>query len=241
MIEFIEVVKTTPDPLSSFQTFIEQRGGKGFLYGFGCGVKEMQRESAKSMPFLHHTYTKEWEELSPEPLLKNDRSVELLLEGLTNLVEWNPINSQQILEEMTPEQSSLWHAEQDIGLINGVSFPISRDFGFSGMGFHHDSGMDNRKFIADWARYGGEIIRGAIALDERVRVQEPNFFPSLTPREIDCLSWLAMGFRPAEISYRMKISEKTFEKHVQGAKIKLKARTRDHAVVRALILNIIQP
>ncbi len=242
MIEFIEVVKTSHDPLSSFQTFIEQRGGKGFIYGFGCSANEVQREFANSIPFLHHTFTKEWEELSPEPLLKNDRSAELLFKGMTNLVEWNPINSQQIREEMTPEQTNLWMAEQEIGLINGVSFSLSRDFGFSGLGFHHESTeIDNRKFRADWERYGDEITRAAIALDERVRVNEPNFFPSLTPREIDCLSWLAMGFRPAEISFRLKISEKTFEKYVQGAKTKLKARTRDHAVVRALILNIIQP
>lgn len=52
----------------------------------------------------------------------------------------------------------------------------------------------------------------------------------LTPRERDCLTYLAIGLRPQEICWRLKISEKTFEKYVRGAKDKLRARTRDHAI-----------
>ncbi|AOZ71013.1 hypothetical protein LPB142_10475 [Rhodobacter xanthinilyticus] len=63
----------------------------------------------------------------------------------------------------------------------------------------------------------------------------------LTPRELDCLSYLAAGLRPAEICFRLGISEKTFEKHIARAKDRLRARTRDQAVAKALILNIVTP
>ena len=47
--------------------------------------------------------------------------------------------------------------------------------------------------------------------------------------------------RPAEICWTLKISEKTFEKHIKGAKEKLRASTRDHAVAKSLVLGLIQP
>lgn len=62
---------------------------------------------------------------------------------------------------------------------------------------------------------------------------------SLSPREKDVLAWLAMGLRPDEIADRLKIGPRTVDKYIVSAKEKLAARTRDHAVARALMLGLI--
>lgn len=240
-MDFVAGLDPTRDPFGAFQHFIEARGGKGFLYGFGTSRKEFRENAPQAVPFLHHTYSREWETIGSSQLLEDDATVDLLLAGMVIPLEWNPSDTALFRSQMTPAQRALWDAEQDIGLINGVTIPLSVGTGFSGLGFHHDSTGDNHNFRKDWYRYGKEIIKAAHALDDLIRIQNPNSIIKLTPREIDCLSWLSMGYRPAEISFRMKISEKTFEKYVQGAKFKLRARTRDHAVVRAISLKIIEP
>jgi DNA-binding CsgD family transcriptional regulator len=77
-------------------------------------------------------------------------------------------------------------------------------------------------------------------LNVAVREEMPNIFIQLTVRERDCLSWIARGLRPAEICWRLKISEKTFEKHISSAKLKLKSRTRDQALAKAVLLDLLQ-
>lgn len=62
---------------------------------------------------------------------------------------------------------------------------------------------------------------------------------ALSPRERDVLSLLAAGHRPDEIAHRLGIGAGTVDKHIVSAKEKLSARTRDHAVARALMLGLI--
>jgi DNA-binding CsgD family transcriptional regulator len=53
------------------------------------------------------------------------------------------------------------------------------------------------------------------------------------------LAWLAAGLRPDEIADRLVIGYRRVDKYVVIAKEKLRARTRDHAVARAVILGLI--
>ena len=58
--------------------------------------------------------------------------------------------------------------------------------------------------------------------------------PVLTPRERDCLAFVADGLRTAELAHRLGVVEATVEFHLVNARRKLGARTRDHAVALAL-------
>lgn len=62
---------------------------------------------------------------------------------------------------------------------------------------------------------------------------------TLSPREKDVLAWLAMGLRPEEIADRFGVGPRTVDKYIVSSKEKLCARTRDHAVARALLLGLI--
>ena len=56
----------------------------------------------------------------------------------------------------------------------------------------------------------------------------------LTPRERECLSWVASGKTDWEISQILNISEQTAHEYVQNALIKLNATTRAQAVATAI-------
>jgi DNA-binding CsgD family transcriptional regulator len=70
---------------------------------------------------------------------------------------------------------------------------------------------------------------------------ECRFGDLLSPREREVLVWLASGLRTAEIAHRMGIETVTVGYHLQRARRKLGARTREQALVLALRDGHISP
>jgi len=64
-------------------------------------------------------------------------------------------------------------------------------------------------------------------------------FDPLTPRETECLTWLAHGLKTRLISYLLEVTDSTVNMHVTSAKQKLKASTREEAVAKAVKLGLI--
>lgn len=60
----------------------------------------------------------------------------------------------------------------------------------------------------------------------------------LTPRERDCLAFVAEGLSDADIGEKLGISQTTAHAHVEGAKRKLGAKTRAQAVARLYALGL---
>jgi DNA-binding CsgD family transcriptional regulator len=96
-----------------------------------------------------------------------------------------------------------------------------------------------RAFDRDWQHFGPSLHLAAQVFDTHLRKTAPNTLIGLSPREVDCLAYLVCGLRPAQISERLGISEKTFEKHIGSAKINLRARTRDQAVAKAIVAGVL--
>lgn len=65
--------------------------------------------------------------------------------------------------------------------------------------------------------------------------------PSLSPRQIECLRRVSEGETSCEIGRRLEISTRTVEQYIGDACLKLQARSRSHAVARALALGLIEP
>ena len=63
----------------------------------------------------------------------------------------------------------------------------------------------------------------------------------LTPREIECLEWLGRGLRVDGISSKLGIASTTVVTHLSGARKKLRAVTREQALVLALRHGLIDP
>ena len=63
----------------------------------------------------------------------------------------------------------------------------------------------------------------------------------LTPREIEVVRLIALGYDRNELGVELKISPRTVEKHVKHMIEKLGARNRPHLVALALARNLIEP
>lgn len=61
----------------------------------------------------------------------------------------------------------------------------------------------------------------------------------LSPRETQVLEWTARGKSTCEIAAELGISDKGVEFHIEGAKRKLQASNRAHAVAKGLVLKLL--
>lgn len=151
-----------------------------------------------------------------ENLLDHDLTSELVIAG-AEIVDWK---DPQIWENAAPEYVVQAQLERELGLDQGKTLALSRVWGsgvFSGIGLSMPN-LSTRELDILWRDYQEEITQMSFAVDEAIRGEPSSLLIGLTPREMDCLTYPAVGLRPSEISFRFKISPKTFEKHITNAK-----------------------
>ena len=171
----------------------------------------------------------------------NDPSTILLFQGVEQ-VDWTTLGL--AARKLGPDVLQHYEMAQDLGFRCGVSLRLGADHTgriLSGIGLWYPDHAQATVFRADLARDRDRIGRILQLFDIAVRGDHAALMIGLSVRERDALSYLAAGYRSAEASWKMKISEKTLEKHVANAKHKLNARTRDHAVAKALLMGLIAP
>jgi DNA-binding CsgD family transcriptional regulator len=67
----------------------------------------------------------------------------------------------------------------------------------------------------------------------------PPAAPKLTPRELDCLAFVAEGKSDWEIGVILGLAQATVHCHIENAKRKLAAKTRPQAISRLVALDLI--
>lgn len=67
----------------------------------------------------------------------------------------------------------------------------------------------------------------------------PEQAQTLSPREVDAMTFLAMGYSRAQVAQTLSISEHTLRVYIESARFKLGAQNTTHAVVRALSRGLI--
>jgi DNA-binding CsgD family transcriptional regulator len=143
-----------------------------------------------------------------------------------------------------PHQTAFFEESRSLGIRNGFVLPLrlGRDQRFGGFSCQMRLSPDKLDrwfaevgstlqvalFYADWKHL--ELMRRADA--EAV---------GLSPRERECLLWLAKGLRNDRVAERMGISNPTVEMHLAHARRKLGAATREQALAKALALHLISP
>lgn len=69
---------------------------------------------------------------------------------------------------------------------------------------------------------------------------EDNFtLRQLSPRELECLTWVSLGKSSTDIGSILDISSRTVDAYIEKACSKLKVRTRVEAVVAAVQMQIL--
>ena len=67
----------------------------------------------------------------------------------------------------------------------------------------------------------------------------PEQAQTLSPREVDAMTFLAMGYSRAQVAETLSISEQTLRVYIESARFKLGAFNTTHAVARALSRGLI--
>lgn len=71
-------------------------------------------------------------------------------------------------------------------------------------------------------------------------LMEDNFtLRQLSPRELECLTWVSLGKSSTDIGSILDISSRTVDAYIEKACSKLKVRTRVEAVVAAVQMQIL--
>jgi DNA-binding CsgD family transcriptional regulator len=100
---------------------------------------------------------------------------------------------------------------------------------------------------AAWSTFTGnhqrELILLAHYFNQKALEFEKNRAPEpakpLSPREIDALTFLAMGYGRGQVAEMLAISEHTLRAYIESARFKLGALNTTHAVARALTEGLI--
>jgi len=134
----------------------------------------------------------------------------------------------------------LWEDALSAGLGSGVVIPLRLPGSALG-GFSLVTGMVGREFLAWHRRCGRWATLGAHAIDQRVLTlaAPPTEKIRLSPRERECLTWLASGLRHDRIAEKLGITVPTVELHLANARRRLGARTREQALARAVALGLL--
>lgn len=124
----------------------------------------------------------------------------------------------------------------------GFSVPIRGPNGQFALFTVSHSGND-----ADWAIFTEANTRDMIliahAFNRKALDLEPDRKPeqsqALSPREIDAVTLLAMGYNRAQVAQTLSISEHTVRVYIESARFKLGAMNTTHAVARAMSRGLI--
>jgi DNA-binding CsgD family transcriptional regulator len=107
--------------------------------------------------------------------------------------------------------------------------------------------VSDRMSDATWERFTGERVTDLILCAHFINQKaleigkgtDFHAMRSLSPREIDALTMLAMGLNRAQAAEGLTISEHTFRVYVESARAKLGASNAVHAVARAIAMGLV--
>ncbi|WP_170361413.1 MULTISPECIES: helix-turn-helix transcriptional regulator [Ruegeria] len=92
-------------------------------------------------------------------------------------------------------------------------------------------------------RHGRELILIAHYFNRKALEfevdRQPDSARSLSPREVDAMTLLALGYSRAQVAHSLSISEHTLRVYIEGARAKLGAQNTTHAIATALSRGLI--
>ncbi|PCJ10225.1 MAG: LuxR family transcriptional regulator [Rhodobacteraceae bacterium] len=124
----------------------------------------------------------------------------------------------------------------------GYSIPIRGPNGqFALFTISHNCDDETWEKFTD--RHSRDLILLAHYFNRKALDFEPNRTPeqsrTLSPREVDVMTLLAMGYSRAQVAETLSISEHTLRVYVESARFKLGALNTTHAIARAMSRGLI--
>lgn len=124
----------------------------------------------------------------------------------------------------------------------GFSVPIRGPNGQFAL-FTVNHTCDDETWAAFTEQNRRELILIAHYMNQKALEFEPNRLPdqsqSLSPREVDAMTLLAIGYSRSQVAKTLSISEHTLRVYIESARFKLGAANTTHAVARAISRGLI--
>lgn len=197
--------------------------------------------------FLRSNYPGNWRDFyDSNELLHIDPTVSHALQNTTSLI-WSPGLFK------TQQQQAMYEEASHHGLRSGVTLPIHGPRGSVGLlclandarpsrDFNRflDDLLPDLSFLRDVVFQSG-IDFAEMACDPHKPVGAFCQVPQLSPREFECLKWIAAGKSSQEIADALNISHSTVEFHVTNLKKKLRVNNRSEAAIVAIKWGLLHP
>lgn len=124
----------------------------------------------------------------------------------------------------------------------GYSIPIRGPNGQFAL-FTVNHNCDDETWQEFIATYGQQLILVAHYINRKAlefeKDRQPDSPRSLSPREIDAITLLALGHSRAQVAHSLSISEHTLRVYIESARAKLGAQNTTHAIATALSRGLI--
>lgn len=190
--------------------------------------------------FLHSNYSSAWrEKYDVEKFHHIDPTFSHCLKKSTPLI-WSPdIFSAHKQKEMYEEASGY-------GIKSGVTLPIHGSNGELGTVCFVSDTKPDKHFHSDANRNLPElscfrdfILESSLKFINLSHKTEISI--SVTPRELECLKWCAVGKSSWEIGQILSCSEATVNFHFSNIRRKFNTTSRQQAIVKAINMGLIHP
>ncbi|XXY50939.1 LuxR family transcriptional regulator [Sorangium sp. So ce269] len=206
-------------------------GFEWFVYAL-----ELQEGGPSSRLALANGYPEAWiEHYFREGLLGQDPVMTYCREHIVP-TEWSSLGPAAL-------ESRVMREAADFGLSEGLSAPLHGPRGDLGV-LSFATGAELRSarkrtrralpYVHLLAGYVHEALL-RVLVTEGARMSRP-----LSPRERECLLWVAEGKTSWEIGVILATSERTVNFHLQNACAKLGVSNRQHAVAKAMLLGLLR-
>jgi DNA-binding CsgD family transcriptional regulator len=183
------------------------------------------------------TYSTEWQE---KYLAENYLRIDPVVQGCYQ--RFHPVDWKRLDWSSKAAREFLQVATR-YGVGNqGLSVPIRGPNGQFAM-FTVNHSTDDLSWATFTHEHRRELILIAHYLNEKALEFEPGRQPeqqqALSPREVDAMTLLAIGYSRAQVANTLSISEHTLRVYIESARFKLGAINTTHAVARALSRGLI--
>ncbi|KIN71390.1 Autoinducer-binding transcriptional regulator, LuxR family protein [Sulfitobacter guttiformis KCTC 32187] len=183
------------------------------------------------------TYSPEWQQ---KYLEENYLRIDPVVQGCFQ--RFHPVDWKQ-LDWSSKAAREFLKVSAEYGVGNqGFSIPIRGPNGQFAM-FTVNHSCDDDIWESFTVEHRRDLILIAHYFNEKALEFEPGRQPGqqqpLSPREIDAMTLLAIGYSRAQVANSLSISEHTLRVYIESARFKLGALNTTHAVARALSRGLI--
>ncbi len=193
--------------------------------------------SAKGDQYGCGTYSLEWKQRYLE---KDYLRIDPVIQGCYQ--RFHPVDWRRLDWSGRAVRAFLQEAREFGVGIQGYSIPIRGPNGQFAL-FTVNHNCDDSTWTQFTETYRRELILIAHYFNQKALEFEPDRTPEpgqpLSPREVDALTLLALGYGRAQVADTLSISEHTLRVYIESARFKLGAINTVHAVARALSQGLI--